>query len=53
METETGETKTVEAVRAQGTGRITTSGTVVFGLGTKFMSELKPQDGLEVIHPTR
>lgn len=42
----------VDAVRVKGTGRITSSGTVIHGLGTKFMHEFKPGDGLEISHPT-
>jgi hypothetical protein len=41
-----------EAVRVKGSGRISSSDTVVHGVGTKFMSEFRPGDGLEIEHPT-
>ena len=41
-----------DAVRVKGTGRITSSGTVVHGIGTKFMHEFRAGDGIEISHPT-
>ena len=36
----------------QGTGRITSSSTIISGHYTKFMDELKPGDAIIVTHPT-
>lgn len=35
-----------------GTGRITSSGLIVTGYDTKFLSELKVNDALIITHPT-
>lgn len=42
----------VKAVRMLGAGRITSSGLVVHGSGTKFMHEFRAGDGIEITHPT-
>lgn len=39
-------------VQKRGTGRLITSGTVVQGQGTKFMSELRAGDAIIVMHPS-
>lgn len=36
-----------------GTGRISSSGTVIMGHFTEFMNQLKPGDAIIITHPTR
>ncbi len=41
-----------DAIHVKGSGRITSSGMVVHGVGTKFMHDFRPGDGIQISHPT-
>ncbi len=41
-----------DAVHVKGSGRITSSGMVVHGVGTTFMHDFRPGDGIQICHPT-